>query len=133
MSTKLLLSKMINRIVEVKNERVNVTLTVTVNYFYGLFVATKLVGARSATVLCMIIVDFFMQMIIASTCYNTQFTNLFFRGYNSKANLFHLSQSRGNRTYFRHQSHVTMKNQWNIWLTSFNFLDVLQIEINMIV
>ena len=62
--TKLLLSKMIHRIVEIRNERVNVVLTVTVNYFYGLFTATKLVGARSTTVICMIIVEFLMQMIM---------------------------------------------------------------------
>ena len=37
-TTKLLLSKMIDRIIENRNERVNVALTITVNYFYGLFV-----------------------------------------------------------------------------------------------
>ena len=59
--TKSILSKLMLRITGTDNERANVLLAVTVNYFYSLFVAIKLVGARTTTVISMAMVEFLMQ------------------------------------------------------------------------
>ena len=55
-------SKMMHRLVETENERANLTLTVTVNLSYSLFAVTSLVGARSETAFCVLVVDILMQL-----------------------------------------------------------------------
>ena len=58
---KSIMSKVMYKITGTDNERANVLLTVTVNFFYSLFVAIKLVGARTTTVISMVIVEFLIQ------------------------------------------------------------------------
>ena len=58
------LSKLMNRIVGSDNERANCNLTSQINLSYGLFIATSLIGARPATVVCMVAVDALMQLIM---------------------------------------------------------------------
>ena len=57
-----IMSKIMFRMVGTENERANVSLTVSLNLSYGLFVALFLVGARSSTVFCLVTVDILMQM-----------------------------------------------------------------------
>ena len=63
--TQRFLSKVLHRLVGIENETVNVLLTVSVNFSYGWFVATKLVDAEIATVFCTVVVEFLMQLIMA--------------------------------------------------------------------
>ena len=60
--SKRLFSKLVHRIARVENERSNVALTVAINIYFGMFLATRLVEARSATVSCMIVVELMMQL-----------------------------------------------------------------------
>ena len=61
---KVALSKIMNKMVGTENERANVLLGVSINITYGLFVATRLAGARISTVISLVIVDLFMQLMI---------------------------------------------------------------------
>ena len=65
-STNLFLSKMMNRVVGMYDERANLVVTTHINLSYGLFVAVSMVGARPATVVCMVLVDVLLQLIM--TC-----------------------------------------------------------------
>ena len=54
-STNLVFSKVIKQMVGSENERANVMMAVTVNVTYALFSSIILVGARSATIICMVV------------------------------------------------------------------------------
>ena len=57
-------SKVMNGIVGRNNERANFNLATHFNFYFGLFVAVCLVGARPVTVACMVMVDAIMQLIM---------------------------------------------------------------------
>lgn len=59
--SKRLFSKLVHKIFGIKNERSNVALTVSINVMFGMFVATRLVEARIATVVCMIVIELIMH------------------------------------------------------------------------
>lgn len=59
------LSKLMNRIVGSDNERANCNLTTHINLSYGVFIATCCIGARPATVVCLVAVDALMQLIMS--------------------------------------------------------------------
>ena len=61
MVTKLILSKVMNRIDRSEKEKGNVLLGAHVNFVFGLFVATKLTGSRISTVICICGVEFLLQ------------------------------------------------------------------------
>ena len=63
-STNLFLSKMMTRVVGMYDERANLVVTTHINLSYGLFVAISMVGARPATVVCMVLVDVLLQLIM---------------------------------------------------------------------
>ena len=60
-STKLALSKIMDRVERSEKESANVLLASRVNFTYGYFVATKLAGARIITMICIVVIDFLMQ------------------------------------------------------------------------
>ena len=62
---KLVLSKAMYRMVGTENQKANVYLGITINVVYGLFVATRIVGARSSTVFCIVVMDFMIQSLIS--------------------------------------------------------------------
>ena len=64
LSTHRFLSKVLHRLVGTENEKATVLLTVSINVSYGMFVATRIVGAQIATVSCMIAVEVLMQLIM---------------------------------------------------------------------
>ena len=45
-----------------ENERANVSLGATINFFYGVFVAARLSGARNVTVFGIVVGDFLLQL-----------------------------------------------------------------------
>ena len=45
-----------------ENERANVSLTLSINFHYGLWVAISLVGATPTTMFCMVIVELLLQL-----------------------------------------------------------------------
>ena len=61
-STHLVVSKVIKQMVGSENERANVLLAVTVNVSYGLFTSIVLIGGRSATIICMVVGEFLIQL-----------------------------------------------------------------------
>ena len=61
-STNLVFSKVIKQMVGSENERANVMMAVTVNVTYALFSSIILVGARSATIICMVVGEFLIQL-----------------------------------------------------------------------
>ena len=61
-STHLVISKVIKQMVGSENERANVLLAVTVNVSYGLFTSICLIGARSITIICMVVGEFLIQL-----------------------------------------------------------------------
>ena len=63
-STKLVLSKVMYRIVGTNNEKANVALIIRVNVAFGVFVSTRLPGARSTTVTCIAAGDFLIQLVM---------------------------------------------------------------------
>lgn len=60
--THLAFSKVIKQMVDPENEKANVLLTVTMNIHYGLWTAIILIGARSTTIVGMVIVEFLVQL-----------------------------------------------------------------------
>ena len=60
--TNLVLSKAMRQMIGTNSEKANVSLMVTINFHYGLFVATSLSGARSITIVCMVVVEFLIQI-----------------------------------------------------------------------
>ena len=58
------LSKVLRRLVGTENEQAKVLLSVTINFSYGWFVATKLVDAKIATVFCTVVAEFLMQLMM---------------------------------------------------------------------
>ena len=59
-----LLTKIMNTIVGKDNERANFSLEVQINFHFRLFVATYLLGARTATVIATMVSDILLQMIM---------------------------------------------------------------------
>ena len=55
-------SKVMKQIIGTENERANVLLTITMNVTYGLFAAIFLTRARSTTMICMVVVEFLIQL-----------------------------------------------------------------------
>ena len=64
--TNLVLSKVMKKMVGTNSETASVSLMVSINFHYGLWVAITLVGARSTTMVCTVAVEFLIQM---SMCY----------------------------------------------------------------
>ena len=59
---RFIIRKVIHRLIGSGNERANVLVAVTINVSYGFFAATKIAGARVATVLCMVVLEILMQL-----------------------------------------------------------------------
>ena len=57
-----ILAKVMHRAIGTENEGANVGLAASVHLSFGLFVATKMVGARVATIICMASVEILMQL-----------------------------------------------------------------------
>jgi len=57
-----ILAKVMHRAVGTENEGANVGLAVGINVTFSLFIATKMVGARVATIICMSSVEILMQL-----------------------------------------------------------------------
>ena len=62
---KSVLSKVVKKLVGTENARANVLLGVSTNITYGLFVATRLAGARNSTIICIALVDLLMQFMMS--------------------------------------------------------------------
>ena len=62
---KSVLSKVVKKLVGTENARANVLLGVSTNITYGLFVATRLAGARNLTITCIALVDLLMQFMMS--------------------------------------------------------------------
>ena len=60
--TNSVFSKQMKKMIETENDIGNVLVSVSINYSYGLWAAISLVGARSTTMVCMVAVEFFMQL-----------------------------------------------------------------------
>ena len=60
--TNAAMSKVVQRMVGTKNESANVLLGSGINFCYGVFVATRLAGARDVTVCSLVAVDFLLQL-----------------------------------------------------------------------
>ena len=60
--TNFVLSKLMQRMVVIENEKARVLLTVSVNFSYNLFLAVSFVDARNATMICMAVVEFMIQL-----------------------------------------------------------------------
>ena len=62
---KFSLAKVMHKLVGKNNEKANVALGIRVNVSFGVFVATRLPGARSITVICITASDFLMQLFMS--------------------------------------------------------------------
>ena len=63
--TKFCLSKVMHKIVGTKNETANVALGIRVNVNFGVFVVTRLPGARVITVICIAASDIILQLVMS--------------------------------------------------------------------
>ena len=60
--TAFVISKVIHRLFGAENERANVLVAVSISVNYGFFAATKIAGARFATVFCMVALEILIQL-----------------------------------------------------------------------
>ena len=62
---KFVLSKQMHKMVGTENEMAEVTLGISINFTYGLFIATRIAGARTSTAICIVIADLVLQLIMS--------------------------------------------------------------------